>query len=65
MARTDLGRIDVKSAEDLMQGLSGSRILGGMETEDGLHIHLEGGKVLIFTGQFVIAVYKNDETVVH
>jgi hypothetical protein len=65
MARTDQARIDIKSAEDLMQGLSGARILGGMETEDGLHIHLEGGKVLIFTGTFVIAVYKDDDTVVH
>ena len=52
-----------RSADDLMSSIAGSRIKGGMETEDGLHMHLDGGRVLIFTGEFVIAVYKDTENV--
>jgi len=53
------------SADELMTRLAGSRIKGGMETSDGLHIYLEGGRILIFTGEFVMAVYREEENRVH
>ena len=65
MARMDQVRIDHYSADELMTRLAGSRIKGGMETSDGLHIYLEGGRILIFTGEFVMAVYREEEDRVH
>lgn len=64
MERTDLN-VEVKDADELMANLSGARIKGGMETPNGLHVYLDGGRTLIFTGEFVIAIYRGEETVVH
>jgi hypothetical protein len=64
MTRQDL-HLEHQSADELMHSLSNVRIKGGMETDEGLHIYLEGGRVLIFTGEFIICVYRQDEEVMH
>jgi hypothetical protein len=64
MTRDDLN-LEHQSADELMMRIAGTRIKGGVETEDGLHMFLEGGRVLIFTGEFIICVYRQDEEVVH
>lgn len=39
-----------------MEALQGSRITGGERTDDGLHIYLDDGRLLVFAGEFVLYV---------
>lgn len=59
-ARADLDTT-IMSATALVRGLAGLRILGGEECEDGLHMELDDGRTLIFTGKFVIATYRAEK----
>ena len=57
--------VRIADAATVLSSVIGDRIVSGKETKDGLHVEFEGGQILIFTGEFVIAVYKLDTTTVH
>ena len=41
---------------EVLETLKGSIIEGGQETEDGLHIYLQDGRILLFVGEFTVFV---------
>ena len=41
---------------EVLETLKGSIIEGGAETEDGLHIYLKDGRILLFVGEFTVFV---------
>ena len=41
---------------EVLETLQGSIIEGGRETEDGLHIYLKDGRILLFVGEFTVFV---------
>ena len=45
------------TVSDLMEAVSGRVISGGDVTEDGMHLYLDDGKVLIFAGAFVVGIW--------
>ena len=47
----------MSTAASIMAKVSGLRIMRGHETDDGLHLELEGNQVLIFTGPLIVALY--------
>ena len=49
--------VNITSADHVMAKILGLRIMSGKETEDGLHMELEGGQLLIFTGPVIVALY--------
>lgn len=49
--------LDLVTGEELMEAVMGQRIVYGEETDDGMHFNLEDGRVLIFTGEFVVSIY--------
>lgn len=57
--------VTVKDADSVMANILGRRIIDGRESKDGLHVEFDNGMVLIFTGEFVIAVYNNVEKALH
>ena len=55
--------VTLSDVSRVMDRIKGLRIVSGEETDEGLHLNLEGGHVLIFTGQMVIAIYQSDQEV--
>ena len=49
--------LDLISGQELMAAIAGQRIVTGEETDDGMHLKLEDGRVLIFTGEFIVSIY--------
>ena len=48
----------ITSIDDLMAKVKGGVVVGGHEDETGLHLELEDGRYLIFTGNFVVGLYR-------
>lgn len=44
--------MELSTVEEVMEHLSGSRISGGERTDEGMHINLDDGRVLVFVGEF-------------
>lgn len=53
--------MEVSTVEDVMEHLSGSKISGGARTDEGMHVFLEDGRVLVFVGEFVMGVMVLDK----
>lgn len=51
-----------ESADSLLESLKGGTIQDGGLTDEGLHICLEDGRVIIFSGTFVIGVVRPENT---
>ena len=47
--------------DSVLESLKGSTIQEGGVTEDGLHILLEDGRVVIFCGQFIFGITRPDK----
>ena len=43
---------------DLMHSIEGAVVDGGETTEQGFHLLLRDGRVLLFTGDFVVAIFR-------
>lgn len=41
---------------EVLETLKGSVIEGGEETDDGLHLYLSDGRILLFVGEFTVFV---------
>lgn len=48
--------MELSTVEDVLDHLSGSRISGGERTDEGMHVYLDDGRVLVFVGEFVMGV---------
>lgn len=53
--------MDISTVEDVMEHLSGSKISGGARTDEGMHVYLEDGRILVFVGEFVMGVMVLDK----
>ena len=52
---------DLATVEEVMSFLAGSVIESGARTEDGMHVYLADGRVLVFIGDFVMGVLVADK----
>ena len=48
--------MDINTVEEVMEHLSGSVISSGERTDEGMHINLSDGRILVFVGDFVMGV---------
>ena len=48
--------VDVVTPSDVFKSLSDGLIVGGEVTDEGMHLYLQDGRVLIFAGDFVVYV---------
>lgn len=46
----------IVTAETLMDELSGLKITGGEINNDGMHLYLDDGRVLIMEGAFIVGL---------
>ena len=49
-------RTEIRSPEDILEGVFGRTITSGEVNEDGLHLSLSDGRVIIIVGTFVLSV---------
>jgi hypothetical protein len=56
---------DLATVEEVMEYLSGSVIVSGERTEEGMHVHLADGRILCFIGDFVMGVLVADKRVMN
>ena len=56
---------DLSTVEDVMQHLSGAVIDSGERTDEGMHVYLKDGRVLVFIGDFVMGVLVADKRVMN
>ena len=49
--------------DGLIQSITGSGILGGDIGDGGFHLYLDDGRIVVFTGMFVIGVLSAEERV--
>ena len=54
--------MELNTVEEVMEHLSGSVISAGERTDEGMHVYLEDGRVLVFVGDFVMAVMVVDKS---
>lgn len=52
---------EISTVEEVMEHLSGSKISGGARTDEGMHVYLDDGRVLVFVGDFVMGVMVLDQ----
>lgn len=52
---------ELSTVEEVMQHLSGSVIDSGARTDQGMHVYLKDGRVLVFVGDFVMGVLIADK----
>lgn len=48
-------------SENFMDKINGMTIEGGEVTEDGMHLHLNDGYILIFSGAFVVGLFQSSD----
>lgn len=54
------------AAKRIVENLEGATIVGGeVEDDEGLHIHLQDGRVLVIAGFFAMALVRPDERSLH
>lgn len=56
---------ELVTVEEVMTFLSGSVIESGERTDDGMHVYLKDGRVLVFIGDFVMGVLVADKRVMN
>jgi hypothetical protein len=56
---------DLSTVEEVMQHLSGAVIDSGERTDEGMHVYLKDGRVLVFIGDFVMGVLVADKRVMN
>ena len=49
-------RTEIREPEDILAGIEGRTITSGEVNEDGLHLSLSDGRVIIIVGTFVLSV---------
>ena len=54
--------MELNTVEEVMEHLSGSVISSVERTDDGMHVHLSDGRVLVFVGEFVMGVMVLDKS---
>lgn len=52
---------ELATVEEVMQHLSGSVIDSGARTDEGMHVYLKDGRILVFVGDFVMGVMVADK----
>ena len=53
--------MELSTVDEVMEHLEGSVISGGEVTEEGMHINLKDGRILVFVGEFVMGVMVLDK----
>lgn len=53
--------MEISTVEEVMKELSGTQIISGERTDDGMHVHLSDGRIMVFVGDFVMAVMVVDK----
>lgn len=48
--------MEISTVQEVMEALQGARITGGERTDEGLHVFLEDGRLLLFAGEFLLYV---------
>jgi len=56
---------DLSTVEEVMEHLSGAVIESGERTDDGMHVYLKDGRILVFMGDFVMGVLVADKRVMN
>lgn len=52
---------DIATVEEVMSILSGAVIDSGARTDEGMHVYLKDGRVLVFVGDFLMGVMVADK----
>jgi hypothetical protein len=52
---------ELSTVEEVMEHLSGAVIDSGERTDEGMHVYLKDGRVLVFIGDFVMGVLVADK----
>jgi hypothetical protein len=56
---------ELSTVEEVMEHLSGAVIESGERTDDGMHVYLKDGRILVFMGDFVMGVLVADKRVMN
>jgi hypothetical protein len=56
---------DLSTVEEVMEHLSGAVIESGERTDDGMHVYLKDGRILVFMGDFVMGVLVAEKRVMN
>ena len=57
--------MNLESGEDTMNSILGRCLVGWRVCDGGMHFTLDDGRLVIFSGDFVIAIYSSEDAVVH
>jgi hypothetical protein len=52
---------ELSTVDEVMQHLQGAVIDSGERTDEGMHVYLKDGRVLVFIGDFVMGVLVADK----
>lgn len=53
--------MEISTVEEVIRELSGTQIISGERTDDGMHVYLSDGRIMVFIGDFVMAVMVADK----
>jgi hypothetical protein len=56
---------DLNTVEEVMKHLAGAVIDSGARTDEGMHVYLKDGRILVFMGDFVMGVLVADKRVMN
>ena len=56
---------ELSTVEEVMEHLSGAVIDSGERTDEGMHVYLKDGRILVFMGDFVMGVLVADKRVMN
>ena len=57
--------MEPESNAEVLNGIIGRSLVSWHVGEGGIHFNLDDGRIVIFSGAFVIAVYAAEENVLH
>ena len=52
---------ELSTVEEVMQHLQGAVIDSGARTDEGMHVYLKDGRILVFVGDFAMGVLVADK----
>lgn len=52
---------ELSTVEEVMEHLSGAVIDSGARTDEGMHVYLRDGRILVFAGDFAMGVLVADK----
>jgi hypothetical protein len=52
---------ELSTVEEVMEHLSGAVIDSGARTDEGMHVYLKDGRILVFVGDFAMGVLVADK----